>query len=188
MKTNCESDLGQSGISNGGPFFAPPENIREENSNFGALDARAAVDELIRVIGLTDGLKDSGEQIEATNGYVNVDYEINEDLTFTWLTGFSLMEWTASRDNSNTPFLLHYQNRGEDFTQTSTEFRLASGTGNIEWMLGYAWQRTDMEFINNSPRPNVRRGWPSMFVTIRRMPSVGTQRPSCSWASATGTV
>jgi len=159
LKTNCESDLGDSGISNGGPFFAPPENIREENSNFGAMDTRAAVDELIRQVGVTDGLKDAGEQIESTNGYVNLEYEINENLTFSWLTGFSLMERTASRDNSNTPFLLNYQNRGEDFDQTSTEFRLTSGTGNIEWMVGYAWQRTDMEFINNSPRPNVRRGW-----------------------------
>ena len=31
------------GISNGGPFYAPPLNIREENSVTGAIDAREAL-------------------------------------------------------------------------------------------------------------------------------------------------
>lgn len=159
LKTNCEQDLGDAGVSNGGPFFAPPENIREENSNFGAMDTRAAVDQLVRLVGVTNGLKDTGEQIESTNGYVNFDYEMNDNLTLSWLTGYSELNRAASRDNSNTPFLLNYQNRGEDYRQWSSELRLTSGPGTIEWMAGYAWQRSDMEFINNSPRPNVRRGW-----------------------------
>lgn len=159
LRTNCASDLGDSGVSNGGPFYAPPENIREENSNFGAMDTRAAVDELIRVAGSGAGLKDAGEQIESTNAYVNLDYDINDNLTLSWLTGYSAMERTASRDNSNTPFLLNYQNRYEDYSQVSSELRLTSGPGRFEWMAGIAWQDSDMDFINNSPRPNVRRGW-----------------------------
>ncbi|MBT8099669.1 MAG: TonB-dependent receptor [Gammaproteobacteria bacterium] len=184
LTRNCASDLGDSGISNGGPFFAPPENIREENSNFGALDARAATDAWIKRVGLSDGLNDTNERIESTNGYINVDYTFANNIELSWQTGFSLMDRVASRDNSNTPFLLNYQNRGTDFDQYSSELRFTSapggidmGAANIEWMAGFTWQKTDLDFINNSPRPNVRRGlrynsggedveWKTVFATM----------------------
>ena len=177
LPTNCAKDLGDVGISNGGPFWAPPSNIREENSNFGALDARAAVDEWVKRVGISNGLNDTNETIDSTNGYVNVAYEFGNGIQLNWQTGFSQMDRAASRDNSNTPFLLNYQNRGEDFSQYSTELRFTSGPGTIEWMAGYTWQKTDLDFINNSPRPAVRRGfrynsgredveWNTVFATV----------------------
>ncbi|MDH3532786.1 MAG: TonB-dependent receptor [Gammaproteobacteria bacterium] len=184
LTTNCASDLGDSGISNGGPFFVPPENIREENSSFGALDARQAVDQWIKLVGLSDGLDDTNERIESSNGYVEVAYQFANDIELNWLTGFSVMDRVASRDNTNTPFLLNYQNRGTDFDQYSSELRFTSGAGgvdlggtNLEWMLGFFWQKTDLDFTNNSPRPAIRRGmrfnsggedveWKSIFATV----------------------
>lgn len=184
LTQNCANDLGDSGISNGGPFFAPPENIREENSNFGAIDARAAVDEWIKRVGVSDGLLDTRETVESTNGYFTVAYQFANNIEMNWQTGWSVMDRANSRDNSNTPFLLNYQNRGEDFDQYSTELRFTSapggvdmGAANLEWMAGFTWQKTDLDFISNSPRPNVRRGlrfntggedqeWKTIFATV----------------------
>jgi outer membrane receptor protein involved in Fe transport len=165
------------GISNGGPFFAPPDNIDEENSNFGAMDIRAAVDEWIKMVGVSDGLDDVNEQIEASNGYLGFNYEFGNGIQAEWKTGWSLMDRANSRDNSNTPFFLNFQNRKEDFDQYSTELRFTSGPGTIEWMAGFLWQKTDLDFISNSPRGAIRRGlrynsggedqeWKTVFATV----------------------
>jgi outer membrane receptor protein involved in Fe transport len=178
LRSNCASDLGDVGISNGGPFFAPPDNIREENSNFGAIDARAAVDEWVRIVGASDGLDDTNETVDSSNGYVDLAYQLSDDIVLNWQTGWSTMNRTNSRDNSNSPFLLNYQNRDEDFDQYSSELRFtSSGEGSIEWMAGLFWQKTDLDFISNSPRVNVRRGlrynrggedveWKAVFATL----------------------
>lgn len=165
------------GVSNGGPFYAPPENIREENSNFGAMDARAAVDEWVKMVGISNGIGDVGESIESSNGYVSVDYQFDNDVEVEWKTGYSTMDRANSRDNSNTPFLLNMQNRGEDFDQYSSELRFSSVGETIEWQLGMFWQKTDHDIISNSPRPAVRRGlryneaweeqeWKSVFGSV----------------------
>jgi outer membrane receptor protein involved in Fe transport len=178
LTRNCANDVGDIGISNGGPFFAPPDNIREENSNFGAIDARAAVDEWVKRVGASDGLDDTNETVDTSNGYVNVAYQFAGDVELSWQTGWSTMDRTNSRDNSNTPFLLNYQNRDEDFDQYSSELRFTStGDGSIEWMAGLFWQKTDLDFVSNSPRVNVRRGlrynrggedveWKAAFATV----------------------
>lgn len=181
ITTDCFDDTG---ISNSGPFFAPPDNIREENSNFGAIDVRAAADQLIKMMGVSNGLDDTNEQIESSNGYLGFNYEFDNGIQAEWKTGWSVMERANSRDNSNSPFLLNYQNRGEDFDQYSTELRFTSsedgldlGGMNIEWMLGLFWQKTDLDIISNSPRTNVRRGlrlnfahedqeWKTAFATL----------------------
>lgn len=184
LTTNCASDVGDMGISNGGPFFAPPENIREENSTIGAIDARAAIDQWVKMVGVSGGLVDTNETVESSNGYVDVAYHFANDIALNWTTGWSTMDRANSRDNSNTPFLLNYQNRGEDFDQYSSELRFTSGGDgvqlggtNMEWMVGLFWQKTDLDFISNSPRANVRRGlrynrggedqeWKSVFATV----------------------
>jgi len=178
LTRNCSSDVGDLGISNGGPFFAPPDNIREENSNFGAIDARAAVDQWVKILGFSNGLDDTNETIDSSNGYVNVAYQFAGNVDLNWQTGWSTMNRTNSRDNSNTPFLLNYQNRDEDFDQYSSELRFTStGEGSIEWMAGLFWQKTDLDFTSNSPRVNVRRGlryntggedveWKAAFATV----------------------
>jgi outer membrane receptor protein involved in Fe transport len=165
------------GVSNGGPFFAPPTNIREENSNFGAIDARAAVEEWSRQVGIIDSFKDIGEDVETLNGYLKFDWTLANEIEVSWLNGFSTMDRANTRDNSNTPFLLNMQNRSEDFEQFSSELRFTSGPGDIEWMAGVLWQDTQLDFISNSPRPNVRRGlrynegwekqtWMTAFATV----------------------
>jgi len=173
---DCFDDIG---VSNDGPFFAPPDNVREENSNFGAIDARAAIDEWVKRVGVTPGgINEMGEDIEASNGYIDLIYRFNNGIETNWKTGWSVMDRVNSRDNSNTPFLLNMQNRGQDFDQYSTELRFtSSGDGNIEWMAGLLWQKTDQDIISNSPRANVRRGlrsnvageeqeWKTAFATV----------------------
>jgi outer membrane receptor protein involved in Fe transport len=169
----------ENAISNGGPFFAPPGNIREENSNYGAIDARAAIDEWVKMVGLSPGgINDMKEDIDTSNGYLDIAYSFSNGIVVDWLSGWSNMTRVNSRDNSNTPFLLNMQNRGQDFDQWSTELRFtSSGEGNIEWMAGLLWQKTDQDIISNSPRANVRRGlrfnqageeqeWKTAFATV----------------------
>lgn len=165
-------------ISNGGPFFPPPDNIREENSNFGAIDARAAIDEWVKMVGLSNGINDMKEEIDTSNGYIDFAYTFGNGIVAEWKTGFSEMERVNSRDNSNTPFLLNMQNRGQDFSQVSSELGFtSSGESRIEWMAGLLWQDTEQDIISNSPRVNVRRGlrmnrafedqtWKTVFATV----------------------
>ena len=165
------------GISNSGPFFPPPLNIHEENSDSGAIDARAAIDQWVKMLGVSGGINDMNEEIEASNGYLDLLYRFGNDTELSWKTGWSIMDRANSRDNSNSPFLLNMQNRGEDFDQYSTELRATSGPGTIEWMAGLLYQKTDLDVISNSPRGNVRRGlrgnrafeeqdWKTAFATV----------------------
>ncbi|MDH3545862.1 MAG: TonB-dependent receptor plug domain-containing protein, partial [Gammaproteobacteria bacterium] len=174
LPTSCFEDVG---ISNSGPFFAPPVNIHDENVDFGSIDIRAAVDEWIKIVGISDGLADMNEQIEASNGYLDFLYQFDNGVELDWKTGWSIMDRANTRDNSNSPFFMNGQNRGEDFDQYSSELRFTSGPGSIEWMAGLLFQKTDLDVISNSPRGNVRRGlrgnrayeeqeWKTAFATV----------------------
>jgi outer membrane receptor protein involved in Fe transport len=171
---DCFEDTG---ISNSGPFFEPPLNIHEENSDSGAPDVREAVDQWVKLFGISDGIGDMREEIESTNGYLELAYSFSNGIDFNWLNGWSTMNRANSRDNSNSPFLMNMQNRGEDFDQYSSELRFTSGPGTIEWMAGFLWQKTDLDVKSNSPRGNVRRGlrgnrafeeqeWKTVFATV----------------------
>lgn len=144
------------GVSNGGPYFVPPASIREENSNFGALDIRAAADAFTR------GDRNKGiagyEDIDAGNGYLELLYDFDNGVTATWLSGWNHFDRDYAMDNSNSPFLMNLQARGEEFEQYSSELRFTSpDDGPVEWMVGASWQQTDLFAWSSSLRANVRQ-------------------------------
>jgi len=144
------------GVSNGGPYYVPPANIREENSNFGALDIREAAD------AFTKSDRNNGtagyEDIDANNGYLEIFYEFDNGITANWLSGWSDYDRHYALDNSNSPFLMNLQARGEDFQQLSSELRFHSSPDNpVEWMVGASWQKTDLFAWSSSLRANVRQ-------------------------------
>ena len=154
LDTDCFSS--NKGVSNGGPYFVPPANIREENSNFGALDIRAAADAFTR------GDRNKGiagyEDIDADNGYLELLYDFDNGVTAIWLSGWNNFDRDYAMDNSNSPFLMNLQARGEEFEQYSSELRFTSaGNGPIEWMVGASWQQTDLFAWSSSLRANVRQ-------------------------------
>lgn len=154
LDTNCFSS--NKGVSNGGPYHVPPANIREENSNFGALDIRAAADAFTR------GDRNNGiegyEDIDADNGYLELFYSFDNGVTANWLSGWSNLDRHYALDNSNSPFLMNLQARGEEFEQFSSELRFNSAADSpIEWMLGASWQETELFAWSSSLRANVRQ-------------------------------
>jgi len=154
LDTSCFSS--NKGVSNGGPYFAPPENIREENSNFGALDIRAAADAFTRQ-DRNRGIA-GYEDVDANNGYLELLYDFDNGVTAIWLSGWSIFDRDYALDNSNSPFLMNLQARGEEFEQYSSELRFTSvGDGPIEWMAGASWQQTDLFAWSSSLRANVRQ-------------------------------
>jgi outer membrane receptor protein involved in Fe transport len=152
--TDCFST--NHGVSNGGPYHVPPAYIREENSNSGALDIREAADAFAK----SDRSKGIAgyEDIDANNGYLELTYSFDNGMTLDWLSGWSEFEREYSMDNSNSPFLMNLQARGEDFDQFSSELRIGSAPGGkIEWMIGAQWQETDLFAWSSSLRANVRQ-------------------------------
>lgn len=169
-----------------GVYFSPPVNIHEENSDTGAIDARAAVDAWNKMLwdqrnhaaGSPDGIKGE-DAIDANNGYLDITYRFNNGIEVDSLTGYSGYNRINVRDNSYSPFLMNLQDRVEIYDQWSSELRFTSPTGGrIEWMAGLFWQNSDYDITSNSPRPNVRRGlryndviwedqdWKSAFANI----------------------
>ncbi len=155
LDTDCfSSDLG---VSNGGPYFIPPDYIREGNSNVGSLDIREAAEAFT----LQDKNRTTlgHEDIDSENGYLDLVYAFENGLSVEWLTGWGSYDRRYAIDNTNGPFLFNMQARGEVFDQTSSELRFTSSTGGpIEWMAGAYWQETDLIAWSSSLRANVRRG------------------------------
>ena len=155
LDTKCFDS--NNGVSNGGPYLLPPDNIREENSNVGSLDIREAAEAF--TVGDRNKTTLGYEDIDSDNGYLELAYEFANGVTAEWLTGWGTYERDYGLDNSNTQFLMNYQGRGEDFDQTSSELRFTSSDdGPIQWMVGAYWQETDLFAWSSSLRANVRRG------------------------------
>jgi outer membrane receptor protein involved in Fe transport len=176
LPTNCADDLGNKGTQNGGIVFAPPDNVRDEDQNYGLLDIRAAAAEWFRRSTKSGRIDDLQETLESPNGYFELEYEMANEVQLTWLTGFSMMD-RVNVTGDSAPFVISPRERSEDFTQYSSELRFTSGPGRIEWMTGLNWQDTDLDIVANNPRANVIRGlrfntaretqeWKSIFGTL----------------------
>lgn len=154
LDTDCFSS--DKGVSEGGPYFEPPPTIREENSNVGSVDIRRAGEGIARLRG-NNGIE-GYEDLDAVNSYLDVTYLFANEISLNWLTGANFYERDYVQDNSNSPFLMNFQGRGEDFDQYSTELRLSSpGGGAFEWYVGAFYQTTDLTAFSNSLRANVRQ-------------------------------
>lgn len=162
LDTDCFSS--NKGVSEGGPYFEPPQTIREENSNVGSVDIRAASDGFARISG-NNGIA-GYEDLDGANGYLEAAYFFDNEITLEWLTGWSDYERDYVQDNSNSPFLFNFQGRGEDFKQWSSELRLTSGTGGrFEWNAGLFYQTTDLDAFSSSLRANVRQSQRYNIIT-----------------------
>ena len=154
LDTDCFSS--NKGVSNGGPYFAPPDNIREENSKVGSLDIREAAEAFTR--GDLNKTTEGYEDVDADNGYIELAYEFDNDVKAEWLSGWSNFDRDYALDNSNTPFLMNLQARGEFFHQFSSELRFTSSAdAPVEWMAGAYYQDTDLFAWSSSLRANVRQ-------------------------------
>lgn len=162
LDTDCFTS--NKGISQGGPYFAPPPGVREENSNVGALDIREASDGFVRTAGNNGML--GYEDLDAVNGYISAAYFFDNQVSVEWLNGWSDYERDYVQDNSNSPFLMNFQGRGEDFRQWSSELRFTSPSGgSIEWMAGLFYQKTELDAFSSSLRANVRQSQRYNIIT-----------------------
>lgn len=169
---------------NGGPYLLAPDNIREENSNFGSLDIREASEGFSSVEdgdGVT-GVDSNGilgqDNIDTWTGMLNLIYTLDNGIEANWNSAYSSYWRNSIKDNSHSLFLMNYQNREEEFDQWSTELRFTSPAGGmIEWMAGASWQQTQKDNFSSSLRANVRRGqrfnylwedveWQNAFATL----------------------
>jgi outer membrane receptor protein involved in Fe transport len=154
LDTTCfDSDKG---VSEGGPYYEPPQTVREENSNFGSVDIRDAGNGFARAYG-NNGIA-GYEDLDSLSAYIDLSYSLENGSDLRWLTGSSTYERDYVQDNSDSPFLMNFQGRGEDYDQISTELRLHSGSNKkVEWEVGAFYQNTDLAAFSNSMRANVRQ-------------------------------
>lgn len=154
LDTDCFSS--NKGVSNGGPYFLPPDEIRQNSAN-DILDIREAAEAF--TVGDRNKTTLGYEDVDADNGYLELAYEFGNGVTAEWLSGWSNFDRDYALDNTNAPFLSNLQARGEEFEQLSSELRFTSvGDGPIEWMAGAYWQDTKLFAWSSSLRANVRRG------------------------------
>lgn len=174
---------GNVGLSNEGPYFAPPPNIREQDMTSGFMDVREGAN--IATSSGSDGsttLDTEGilgnDFTDAWSGNLNLEYTLGNDVVVNWLSGYNYYWRSSVKDNRHVPFFTNYQGREENFDQWSSELRFTSPTGGaFEWMAGLAWQDTAKDNYSSSFRPNPVRGqrfnylwedvtWQNAFATI----------------------
>jgi len=159
------------GIRSGPRYFYMPAGYNNADANSGNVDIRGMAEEI-------RGDISGNEKINPWDGYLNLNYRLNNDIELTSLTGFSRLVRSYTRDNSYSPFLQNMQNRTEDYNSWSQEFRITSPAGGaVEWMTGFYWQQTDLELTSDSIRGELRRPrrlnvawedgeWLSAFATL----------------------
>lgn len=189
---NCfDSNIG---IGSEGGYWQPPLNISEDNSYTGVLDIREAAQaftngRMIPGRPQEGGAVDMGgiaghDNIDTKQAYLNLSYTLDNGISIDWTSAVVDFYRDPTRDNNNSPFLVNYQGRIEDFGQWSSELRFTSpdaghkvGSGNIEWMAGVFHQATTKDHFSSSLRANVRRGQRFNWLT-----------EDAEWTSAFGTI
>jgi hypothetical protein len=116
LPANCADDIGNKGTQNGGVVFAPPDNVRDEDQNYGILDIRSAAAEWFRRSTKSGRIDDLQETLASPNGYFELEYEMANEVQLTWLTGFSMMD-RVNVTGDSAPFVISPRERSEDFTQ-----------------------------------------------------------------------
>lgn len=174
---------GNVGLSNEGPYFTPPDNIRDQDLSMGFLDVREAAQGFTSqgedgIAGFdTDGILGK-DFTDAWSGNLNLVYMLDNDIEINWMTGYNSYWRSAVKDNRHVPFFTNYQGREENFDQWSSELRFTSATGGtIEWMAGVSGQNTAKDNYSSSLRPNAFRSqrfnylwedvtWLNAFATV----------------------
>lgn len=182
ISTDCFK--GDVAASNEGPYMTPPDNIHEENSDFGSIDIRDAANGFSTTPG--QGIVGDGsiggiqghDYTDSWTGALHINYVLGNGIQIDSTTGYSRYKRDDVKDNCDCPFLMNFQGREEKFNQWSSELRFSSPTGGMfEWMVGFQIQASSMDDTSSSLRANVRRGqrfnklwqdalWKNVFATI----------------------
>jgi len=182
ISTDCFK--GNVAASNEGPYMQPPDNIHEDNSDFGSLDIRDASNGFSTTPG--QGVAGNGsiggiqghDYTDSWTGALDMKYTLENGIQIDSLTAYSDYKRDDVKDNCNCPFLMNFQGREERFNQWSSELRFTSATGGMfEWMVGFQIQASSIDDTASSLRANVRRGqrfnklwqdalWKNVFATI----------------------
>jgi len=161
---------GDVAFSGEGPYLSPRDNIYEENSNSGAMDIRRAADGFASINGAglgydvgvggadTNGIRGQ-DNADAATGVLNLVYTFANDVELTSTSAYNYYWRNAVKDNSDSPFLMNYQGREENYAQWSSELRFTSPVGGaFEWMAGVSIQESYKDNWSSSMRPTVRQG------------------------------
>jgi len=85
--------------------------------------------------------------LDSVGGYVQVDYDINDDVTFTSVTSYDDLERTLPEESDGSPSTLLHTEYGVESKTFSQEFRLAGATDNLDWLAGVFY--LDEELVQN---------------------------------------
>ncbi|MEM8935013.1 MAG: TonB-dependent receptor [Pseudomonadota bacterium] len=89
--------------------------------------------------------------LENLNGAFTMNYDLNDSITVTSVTGFVDYENIRRFDVDSSPLAVAYGNRIEDFRQWSQELRLqSSGDGPLSYLLGFYFEDGTLNYMNNS--------------------------------------
>ena len=150
--------------SRGGPYFDPVPGIRCYDCDTGMVDMRLAADAFTKANG-GNGIRGYAD-IDAVATVLEAIYTFDNGMSLEFLGGTADYERDYSIDNRDGPFFTNLQNRGEDFSQWSTELRLRSaGDRLFEWELGGFFQHTELEAFSSSLRANLRQSQRMNFIT-----------------------
>lgn len=148
LDDDCFSDKG---ISNEGPFLAPPTDLTQEDADAGILDIRNMARQV------KDNLK-AEDQTDSMFTYLELNYLLDSGIELSSLTGYIDYDRSYFRDNGGAPFVTNLQNRTEDSQSFSQEFRVASVLGSTwEWMVGAYYKQEDLSLVSDTIRANIRR-------------------------------
>ena len=167
----CFSELG---LSEGSKIFAPIDDVTEQSARAGILDIRQSR----LTTSETPSRNDAFDEGTSNNAYLDLNFNLANDLQLTSLTGFIDYERAYQQDNRMSPFLTSQNYRSEDLRSVSQEIRLTSPLGEaVEWMVGLYYQKEDLNIQSDSYRANIRRSrrynvawqdseWKSAFATV----------------------
>ena len=83
-RTSCGDDLGKAASATAVRSSRRPRIfVRKTRTSVRSMRARPSMSSSA-VVGVNGGLDNTGETIESTNAYVNLDYELNDNLTLSW--------------------------------------------------------------------------------------------------------
>jgi outer membrane receptor protein involved in Fe transport len=144
------------GVSAGGPYYALPDYVREDNSVYGSLDVREAAQGFV----MGDDSDNKGihgyENLDNHTGMLGFEYEMGNGIAINGNVAYVRYLRNYVRDNRYSYSFMNFQGREEDYNQWSSELRVNSPAGGmIEWYAGAFYQQGDLDVFSSSLRANL---------------------------------
>jgi len=159
-----EGEFSRWGIGVVGGFVRPPANVRDVGT--GAPAGRLVLD--LSSIAADYGFM-PGAFSQPWGLYLNMDYEMDNGIILTSLTGYSHdeREDRITNDNNMPFFAFIRTTRIEDMDQISQEFRATSDSGGfIEWMGGVYYQRETNDAVGDQKSAAVSGTFRHILQTV----------------------